>query len=870
MKKLLTLFMVTAVTTSSVITVSSCSIGETSTRPYISKLPDFDWSNGSTGYDLDFDPLNKEFVIEEDNFLDTNSIIQPNFVGKYFDYDTLTTNFKETPSLKKQATTGVPINKIYSSGNDWADFGVTSKARKGLKANTILNWNDGKDIDLKYGFANKELNHRTKTALKAVSTQDERISFADIRDHSRVNGSYQNTNIGTKNPFEKSVSNFQYRDYIFDWGQHGNIAPPAADMIDAAHTNGTPIYGLIFLSGYGGLQREDVKDFTRKNADGTYQLVDILIEMAITYGFDGWFFNDEANGGWPNGTITPANFSYDIIKQFNAKKNKSNDPKVKKLNIAYYRDSGTLKTLNNTPTFGDFARMSEYSDILQTDFRVKPNENKDYIKTNNVDSKKVHSLVELAGMYSFVGNFDWRQYIYGLDENNNDPTNPIYNKEIYQSVTSFSGAGGGQFGSEALEILNSNNSLKSKNYKSKVESFIYAQQVSNLYDNYIFSGLNGGLSEKDSGSISPLVQNPRNMIQADPRIDVGNQKLEDENDIFKNLYDFKNNGGYVSTSFGIGDVVQEYTIINDENFQDKNSIKTNFSLGNGSYFYERNANGKITSKLEGYPWTNRRFTDLAQTYNFDIKKDKKNLPIDQGINGFYDYYEPYVKGNSLSIGSILNMDGSISEANWKSGSYDWNIMGSNLEKGNYSLSFNVKTSNENLNIENDLKILTTYTKDGVNEQTEYYTPKVKELSDGWYNISTEISATENKKIAKMGIQINPKIDAKFKFNVGEFNIEKEKLEKENTVVSDINSEAVIKRDDQTINVRMNWRSNQNKSDYYEIYYKYDDKWFRVGESSIESFYVANLKYESDIVQFGIKPVNSGNDNQKIQTFKLKI
>ncbi|ASP28406.1 hypothetical protein SCORR_v1c06340 [Spiroplasma corruscae] len=879
MKKLIN-FLLSISIFSTTITVTSCNIGETSTKNYLSSLKDFDWANDSRGYDIDVPTVDNSYQLTNSNninFIDSDQEVKPEFIGSYFDYDVLNTNFKEKASLTKQAVTGSPINKIYSSGNFWSDFGVTSKARKGLRANTILDWKNPSDIDYKYGVSAKKIQKRTKTALKAVSSQDERISFGDIRDHSRINGSFQATNMGTKNIFEKSISNFQYRDYIFDWGQHGNISPPAADVIEAGHINGTPVFGLMFFSAYGGLTRNDMQDLIEKNNDGTYKIVDILIDMAVNYGFDGWFLNDEANGGWPNGTVTPANYAYDVVKQYKEKTQSSNNDVIKNLKILYYKDGGTLNATNGVPSDGEFAKNSEYADIIQTDFRVTPNNNVNYIQKHNINKNRVHSLVDLALSYGYIGSFDWRNFVYAKKDENVEGSN--YDKENYQSLSSFSGSGSGEYGSQAFQIANQNVDLS--DYKQRMNSYVYAQQVANQYESYMFSGLNGDLSENDNGISSLGYSNIRTMIMADPRIDTGKSVPDDDN-VYNNLYDFEKNQGYISKSFGIGNIIQEFTTLNDENLDEQKSIKSNFSLGNGVKFIDRNNDGKIIGEANNYLWTNRRLTDLLPTYTYDIKFIEndiyKNLPINAGLNGFYDYYDVYKKGNSIALGSKLNMDGSISDATWVTNKiYDWNIMGSNLSKDDYSLSFILKASDNTTNQDStldsfaDLSFINTYTSDGKNEKVIEIKPdEIVKLQNGWYKISlNKISTNRSNILAKIGLRINPKKES-FKLNIGEFNLSKAKIDIPNNEILSLKSEAIIKRNDDYLNVRLSWEAKNDMSDFYEVYYYLDNKWYRVGESSIKAAYFPNIPFRGDELKFGIKYINKFNDSNDIKTFKIKL
>ncbi|KPV59697.1 endo-beta-N-acetylglucosaminidase [Paenibacillus sp. A3] len=92
-----------------------------------------------------------------------------------------------------------------------------------------------------------------------------------------------------------------YVDKLVYWGGssgEGIIVPPSADVTDAAHKNGVPVLGTVFFppSVYGG-KFEWVKQTIRQNPDGTFPVADKLLEVANYYGFDGWFINQETEGG---------------------------------------------------------------------------------------------------------------------------------------------------------------------------------------------------------------------------------------------------------------------------------------------------------------------------------------------------------------------------------------------------------------------------------------------------------------------------------------------------------------------------------------------------------------------------------------------
>jgi mannosyl-glycoprotein endo-beta-N-acetylglucosaminidase len=97
-----------------------------------------------------------------------------------------------------------------------------------------------------------------------------------------------------------AFSYWPYVDVLVFWGGsagEGLILAPSADVIDAGHRHGVPVLGTIFFppSVYGG-QIQWVHDLVQKNGS-TFPVADKLIEAESFYGFDGWFLNQETNGG---------------------------------------------------------------------------------------------------------------------------------------------------------------------------------------------------------------------------------------------------------------------------------------------------------------------------------------------------------------------------------------------------------------------------------------------------------------------------------------------------------------------------------------------------------------------------------------------
>lgn len=96
-------------------------------------------------------------------------------------------------------------------------------------------------------------------------------------------------------------THWAYLDELVYWGGssgEGIILAPHAPVIDAAHRAGVPVLGNVFLppATYGGELRW-TSELVQRTADGGFPLAGKLIEVARTYGFDGWFLNGETEGG---------------------------------------------------------------------------------------------------------------------------------------------------------------------------------------------------------------------------------------------------------------------------------------------------------------------------------------------------------------------------------------------------------------------------------------------------------------------------------------------------------------------------------------------------------------------------------------------
>jgi len=166
--------------------------------------------------------------------------------------------------------------------------------------NELLSWSPALDRDAPYNRSSVPLADRFGDHGTQVNTHarpDEgRVVALSIMYPSTSNNPSQGSD-----QFDVYAFNYwQYVDLLVMWGGsagEGLVLSPSADVIDAAHRNGVPVYGTIFLPPivYGG-QLEWVWDLVQKEGE-TFPVADKLIEVAEYYGFDGWFINQETAGG---------------------------------------------------------------------------------------------------------------------------------------------------------------------------------------------------------------------------------------------------------------------------------------------------------------------------------------------------------------------------------------------------------------------------------------------------------------------------------------------------------------------------------------------------------------------------------------------
>ena len=164
----------------------------------------------------------------------------------------------------------------------------------------LLEWEAEKDEDLIFNKSTIPLAERVaKEELDTVNetqNKDTKVMSVSIMNSSTSGNAPRGLNKAGANTF----SYWQYVDIMVYWGGssgEGLIVAPSPDVVDAGHKNGVKVTGTVFMpmTAHGG-KTEWLDDLLKKEDDGSYPVVDKLIEVAQTYGFDGWFINQETEG----------------------------------------------------------------------------------------------------------------------------------------------------------------------------------------------------------------------------------------------------------------------------------------------------------------------------------------------------------------------------------------------------------------------------------------------------------------------------------------------------------------------------------------------------------------------------------------------
>ncbi|AUM62654.1 endo-beta-N-acetylglucosaminidase [Spiroplasma monobiae] len=808
----------------------------------LASIKDYDWSSEEPYYKGHENNLKWDLPNEAQE-----SVLKVSEVNNYLDYKNFNTGFKTYNEVLKQSPTGVPLNsKFLPNGSRKKNMMEISRQEIFDEVNSILDWNYNNDIDAKYNKSRIDLQKTTKTASKWVESQDPTVKEMNMP--VIINStSKENTIIGKKRSYNRSFNNYQYNDVMVSWAgaiDEGIIVPPGKNEVEKAHINGTKILGNIFLDGYHGLKKSHLRDFLKQDSQGNYLIIDVLINMVVDLGFDGWFWNNEPNGYFQDGYILKYSIVIEMMKQWNDKIKKSNDPKVNELILFTYKNNGSLEIdKNGNPISSESTELQKNSDKFLSDFGVTPNNSEKYLDKENKwdESKEIYNMYNLGGWINSeifynkdrIGRRDLRDLVYyHLDENCNKYEDNIAKEKADKNENKWKYDTSKTINSLAIFASHTSSDLAEMEMNEigkDRNSDTYGLAKQNYYDDMIYTGHNRQLSDEDFGSVS---------------------------------YDPKT--FHKDSSYGVGNIVQEKTVLNDFN----ESFFTNFSTGNGDKFVTLNNSDGYQKRIveDNYTWSNTNIADVQPTYKWMVNILENNGKISsvdsEKISGYYDYKDPYLKGNSIALGSGIEKDGSIAKAEFeKDATYDWMIMGTNYTK-NQSLDISMIIKSDSDDISPSIII------EGIDGNAKSLATNSKDLGDGWKEISATLEPNET--VAKIGLRFKA-TNSKMKVNVGQFSINKNKLTKENDLTKSIEakSELVIERNNEYKNIRINFKDLFKENDiysYYEVYYEDKNNLYRVGETNSNNYFVKNIPIETNNLYIKIQ----NNATNKMEWVKLKI
>ncbi len=158
----------------------------------------------------------------------------------------------------------------------------------------LLEWEAQEDEDLIFNISTVPLAERVPAeeleTVNETQNKDTKVMAVSIMNGSTSGNAPHGLNKMNANTF----SYWQYVDTLVYWGGssgEGLIVAPSPDVTDAGHKHGVPVIGTVFMpqAGHGG-KMEWLDDLLTEK-DGSFPVADKLIEVAQTYGFDGWFMN---------------------------------------------------------------------------------------------------------------------------------------------------------------------------------------------------------------------------------------------------------------------------------------------------------------------------------------------------------------------------------------------------------------------------------------------------------------------------------------------------------------------------------------------------------------------------------------------------
>ncbi len=169
---------------------------------------------------------------------------------------------------------------------------------------SILGWNPATDRNAPYGVSQVPLATRFAPPGSANAALNTALN---VNANARPNEGKVEALVGFSSGASQGIrstrfyapTSWQYIDVMGYWaGAVASICMPPAHVVDAAHRNGVPVLGNVFLAptAYGG-NIARVNEFLTKRTDGSFPVADKMIQAAQYFQFDGWFINMETAGG---------------------------------------------------------------------------------------------------------------------------------------------------------------------------------------------------------------------------------------------------------------------------------------------------------------------------------------------------------------------------------------------------------------------------------------------------------------------------------------------------------------------------------------------------------------------------------------------
>ncbi|GLV85134.1 hypothetical protein Slala03_48230 [Streptomyces lavendulae subsp. lavendulae] len=168
----------------------------------------------------------------------------------------------------------------------------------GIVWRSLAAWSPESDPDLAHNTASVPLAPRFAPVPANRTARAGRARISALVSFGPTAG---NPSQGSATADHYALSHWAYLDELVFWGGsagEGIVLAPNAPVVDAAHRNGVPVLGNVFLPpvAYGGDLRW-TRDLVRRDPLGRFPLAERLVEVARAYGFDGWFVNAETDGG---------------------------------------------------------------------------------------------------------------------------------------------------------------------------------------------------------------------------------------------------------------------------------------------------------------------------------------------------------------------------------------------------------------------------------------------------------------------------------------------------------------------------------------------------------------------------------------------